>query len=377
MDQTFSSRLAQLIHDDGLDRLQLKLNSFTAADVEAYLATPQRIEANTDALAALLSPVAMQYLEPLAQLAATLTRQRFGSNIQLYAPLYVSNLCANDCDYCGFSSHNPIKRKVLDDDELDAEIAILQQRGFDSVLLVAGEHERKVGIDYFINALARCSPHFSYLALEIQPLATEQYQTLVAHGLDAVMVYQESYQPAVYAAHHHRGKKRDFAWRVNCPDRAATAGVDKLGIGALLGLADWRIESLLLGHHLHYLQQRYWRSRFSVSVPRLRPCAGSSIEVQAMADRQLVQLLCAMRLFSPNVELSLSTRESATLRDNLMALGITHMSAESSTEPGGYANPQSALDQFAINDGRSVPQVVKAIKAGGFQPVFKDWQMQW
>ncbi|MCH1923847.1 2-iminoacetate synthase ThiH [Shewanella sp. C32] len=376
MAPAFSERLDALLAN-GLDKQRLTLNSVSRTDVEVYLANPQRIIGNTEALAALISPAAAHYLEPLAQTAAAITRKRFGSNIQLYAPLYVSNLCANDCDYCGFSSKNPIKRKVLNGAELDAEIAILQRRGFDSVLLVAGEHSRKVGQDYFINALQRCAPHFSYLALEIQPLTTREYQTLVSHGLDAVMVYQESYQPAVYAAHHHHGKKRDFAWRLNCPDRAATAGVDKIGIGALLGLADWRIESLLLGHHLRYLEQRYWRSRFSVSVPRLRPCVGSSIEVQFMADSQLVQLLCALRLFSPNVELSLSTRESASLRDNLLALGITHMSAESSTEPGGYANPQSALDQFAISDERSVPQVINAIKARGLQPVFKDWQMQW
>ncbi|KFZ38368.1 thiamine biosynthesis protein ThiH [Shewanella mangrovi] len=369
----FSEELADL----NVDRLRLALNSHTPTSVEDWLKHPQRIIGNTEALSALLSPAAAAYIEPMAQLSAQLTRQRFGGNIQLYAPLYVSNLCANDCDYCGFSSHNQIKRKVLTEQERAAEIAILQRRGFDSVLLVAGEHSRKVGLDYFIEALNQCASQFSYLALEIQPLEIQEYQTLVAHGLDAVMVYQESYQPAVYAQHHHHGKKRDFAWRLDCPDRAASAGVDKIGIGALLGLADWRIESLLLGHHLQYLEQRYWRSRFSISVPRLRPCVGSNIDLEMMSDSQLVQMLCAFRLFSPNVELSLSTRESAQLRDNLMGLGITHMSAESSTEPGGYANPQTALDQFAINDERTVAQVTAAIKARGMQPVFKDWQQQW
>ncbi|GAB1104857.1 MAG: 2-iminoacetate synthase ThiH [Shewanella algae] len=326
------------------DLLRLAIASVSAAEVERCLARPETIAHNPSALPILLSPAAREFLEPMAQLSAALTRKKFGANIGLYAPLYVSNLCANDCDYCGFSMSNKIRRKTLSQAELDAEIAILKQRGFDSVLLVSGEHETKVGLDYFAQALLRLKQDFSYLAIEVQPLAEAGYRRLVDEGLDAVMVYQETYQPATYDRHHLRGNKKDFGFRLNTPDRAARAGVDKIGLGVLLGLDDWRLDSALMGLHLDHLQQKYWRS---------------------------------MRLFSPALELSLSTRESASLRDNLLPLGITHVSAASSTEPGGYSNPKLQLDQFQISDERTVPEVVSAIRAQGMQPVWKDWDASW
>lgn len=369
----FSQKLAEL----DLDHLWLNLGSHTEKEVEYWLAHPESVAGNTEALSALLSPAAANYLEPLAQLSSAMTRQRFGNNIGLYAPLYVSNLCSNDCDYCGFSMGNSIKRKVLNDAEIDAEARILRQRGIESVLLVSGEHERKVGVDYFANILPRLKTEFSYLAIEIQPLSDSDYRHLVGHGLNAVMVYQETYRANIYAQHHLRGRKTDFQWRLDCADRAASAGVDKIGLGVLLGLTDWRLDALLLGYHLAHLEQRHWRSRFSLSMPRLRPCAGSGIDVQEMSDRAFVQMLCAFRLFSPNTELSLSTRESATMRNNLLKLGITHMSADSSTEPGGYSNPNTQLDQFEISDERTVTEVAAAIRQAGLQPVWKDWQNQW
>ncbi|MBO2628652.1 2-iminoacetate synthase ThiH [Shewanella algae] len=359
------------------DLLRLAIASVSAAEVERCLARPETIAHNPSALPILLSPAAREFLEPMAQLSAALTRKKFGANIGLYAPLYVSNLCANDCDYCGFSMSNKIRRKTLSQAELDAEIAILKQRGFDSVLLVSGEHETKVGLDYFAKALLRLKQDFSYLAIEVQPLAETGYRRLVDEGLDAVMVYQETYQPATYDRHHLRGNKKDFGFRLNTPDRAARAGVDKIGLGVLLGLDDWRLDSALMGLHLDYLQQKYWRSRFSVSLPRLRPCVGGVTPAVTLDDAGLVQLICAMRLFSPALELSLSTRESASLRDNLLPLGITHVSAASSTEPGGYSNPKLQLDQFQISDERTVPEVVSAIRAQGMQPVWKDWDASW
>ncbi|MCE9687404.1 2-iminoacetate synthase ThiH [Shewanella sp. AS16] len=356
------------------DKLALEIYSTTAAEVERAL---QRPAGCLTSLRALLSPAAAPYIEQMAQQSLALTRQRFGANVGLYLPLYLSNLCANECDYCGFSMSNKLKRKTLDDMELAAEMDIIKARGFDSILLVSGEHETKVGIDYFKSVLPQVKCRFSQVALEVQPLAEAEYAQLVALGLDAVMVYQETYRPSTYAQHHTRGKKRDFGFRLDTPDRAARAGVDKIGLGVLLGLDDWRLDALLMGHHLSYLEQRYWRSRYSISLPRLRPCTGGIAPKVVLSDLGLVQLICAFRLFNPQLDISLSTRETPALRDNLMPLGITQMSAGSSTQPGGYQHPDSQLDQFEISDERSVAEVAARLRQKGLNPVWKDWEQAW
>ncbi len=366
----FADSFSQL----NIDKLKLSLYSAAEADVEWALANA---EGNLSALKVLLSPAARPYLERMASQSMVLTRQRFGANIGLYLPLYLSNLCANDCDYCGFSMSNRIKRKVLTMEEVESEIAIIKSRGFDSILLVAGEHETKVGLDYFSQVLPRVKQAFSYLAMEVQPMSTSDYQTLVAQGLDAVMLYQETYNQGTYIKHHLRGNKADFINRLNALDRVAQAGVEKIGLGVLLGLDDWRMDALLMGHHLAYMEKRYWRSRYSISLPRLRPCTGANNAKTLIGDAGLVQMICAFRLFNPQVEISLSTREAPSLRDNLMGLGVTHLSAGSSTEPGGYTNPNSQLDQFSLGDERSVEQVIEVMKSQSLTPVWKDWQAQW
>ncbi len=366
---------SDLFETKNINDLTLRLYTTTAKDVEQALGAPQR---NLNHLLALLSPAAEPYLEEMAQLSAHLTQQRFGSNMSLYLPLYLSNLCANDCDYCGFSMSNKIKRKILNHEEIQAEMDIIRARGFDSILLVSGEHETKAGIDYFCEVLPQVKQIFNYLAIEVQPLETEEYRRLVDLGLDAVMVYQETYRTHTYAAHHHRGKKQDFNYRLNTADRAAQAGVDKIGLGVLLGLDDWRVDTLLMGHHLDYLERKYWRSRYSISLPRLRSCKGGITPKVVLTDKGLVQLICAFRLFNPQLEISLSTRESPALRDNLFGLGITHLSAGSSTEPGGYQQQGKAqLSQFDISDARPVEAVVEAIRQKGFNPIFKDWERAW
>lgn len=329
-----------------------------------------------DDLAQLLSKEAAQHIELMAATAARLTRQRFGHTMRLFIPLYLSNLCANDCTYCGFSMSNAIKRTTLSMDDLHKECQALKQQGFDSVLLVAGEHERKVGMPYFRQAFAVVSQYFSHIALEVQPLAQKDYAELRGYGLAAVYVYQETYQRSAYDKHHLRGNKTDMQWRLQTPDRVAAAGVDKIGLGVLLGLADWREDALDCARHLRYLQQHYWRSRYSMAFPRLRPCAGGINSEHLVDDKTLVQLICAFRLFEPDLELTLSTREPAMLRDHLMPLGITHMSAGSKTQPGGYADDTIALEQFATSDPRSAKQVCKALLTYGFEPIWKDWQRE-
>ncbi|MCL1126331.1 2-iminoacetate synthase ThiH [Shewanella surugensis] len=354
--------------------LQLALYSTTPQQVERAL---QRPRGNLDSLLALLSPAAEPYIEQMAAQSVALTRQRFGANLGMFLPLYLSNLCANECDYCGFSMSNKLKRKILNTAELDSEIQLIKAMHYDSILLVSGEHETKVGIDYFSNVLPQVKRHFNHIAMEVQPMSIMDYATLVEQGLDAVMVYQETYQRQTYAAHHTRGKKKDFAYRLETPDRVAQAGVDKIGLGVLLGLDDWRLDALLMGHHLAYLEQQYWRSRYSISLPRLRPCTGGIEPKVVLTDRGLVQMICAFRLFNHELEISLSTRESPALRDNLFPLGVTHVSAASSTQPGGYSNPDTELDQFDISDDRSSRQVANAIMQKGLNPVWKDWERAW
>ncbi|QMV16028.1 2-iminoacetate synthase ThiH [Vibrio spartinae] len=352
------------------DDVRLSLYSKTSADVVRALGKTKR---SLEDFKALISPAAEPFLEQMAQQSMALTRKRFGNTVGFYIPLYLSNLCSNSCTYCGFSMENRLKRKTLSHQDIAAEIAAIKQMKFDSVLLVTGEHETKVGLSYFEQVVPLVKQHFNYLAMEVQPLDTEAYIQLKKLGLDGVMVYQETYHPATYAQHHLRGNKTDFEYRLLTPDRLGKAGIDKIGLGALIGLDDWRTDIFHVALHLAYLEKTYWQSRYSVSFPRLRPCAGGVEPVSVMTDRQLVQTICAFRLFDPEVELSLSTRESPSFRDNVVPLGITAISAGSKTQPGGYADQSSALEQFSVGDDRSVEEVVQAIIHQGLAPVWHDW----
>ncbi|HCE2682964.1 TPA: 2-iminoacetate synthase ThiH [Vibrio parahaemolyticus] len=368
---SFYDRFQQLDWDD----ISMSIYANTAQDVERALAKPKR---DLEDFKALISPAAEPYLEQMAKLSYSLTRKRFGNTMSLYIPLYLSNLCANACTYCGFSMENRIKRRTLNRDEVEAEIDAIKRMKFDSVLLVTGEHETKVGMKYFREMVPIIKQRFNYLAMEVQPLDQDEYAELKTLGLDAVMVYQETYHPKTYAQHHLRGNKMDFRYRLETPDRLAKAGIDKIGIGALIGLEEWRTDCFFAAAHLDYLERTYWQSRYSISFPRLRPCAGntpaSGLQPKSvMTDKQLVQLICAYRLFNPEVELSLSTRESPQFRDNVLPLGITSMSAASKTQPGGYATEEVELEQFEISDERSAASVEDMIRAKGFDPVWRDW----
>lgn len=358
------------------DDIRLSIYAKTEVDVRRALVKPKR---SLEDFKALISPAAEPFLEEMAQQAAALTRRRFGYTVNFYVPLYLSNLCANACTYCGFSMENRIKRRTLSLDDIERECDAIKAMSFDSILLVTGEHQTKVGMEYFRRAVPAIKRHFSYLAMEVQPLAQAEYAELKGLGLDAVMVYQETYNRRTYAEHHLRGNKTDFAYRLDTPDRLARAGIDKIGIGSLIGLDEWRTDSFFVASHLDYLERTYWRSRYSISFPRLRPCEGGRSQNQlqpksVMTDRQLVQLICAYRLLNPEVELSLSTRESPAFRDKVLPLGITSMSAASKTQPGGYADEVPELEQFSVSDERSASEVAQAVKAAGFEVVWKDWE---
>jgi len=329
-----------------------------------------------DDLAALLSPAAAPFLEDMAQAAHRLTRRLFGRTIGLYVPIYLSNLCTSDCTYCGFALHSGSQgeRRTLTPAEIRSECAVLAGQGFQSVLLLTGEAPKAAPVSYLAQAVAIAREYFVSVAVEVYALDQEDYRLLVDQGLEGVTLYMETYHRETYARVHPRGRKRDFAYRLEGVVRAGRAGVRRLSLGALLGLYHWWADGFWLGLHARYLQKECWQSAVSLSFPRLRH-APERFQVQHLpTDRELVQLMLALRIFLPEVGFNLSTRESSRLRDRLIPLGVTMMSAGSSTRPGGYSHlDDGALEQFEIEDGRSPAEVAAAIRRAGYDPVWKDF----
>ncbi|WP_442590574.1 2-iminoacetate synthase ThiH [Pedobacter sp. AW31-3R] len=343
----------------------------TSADVELALSRSKR---TLEDFKALISPAAAPYLEQMARLSQQLTRKRFGNVIQLYVPLYLSNECNNICTYCGFSFDNKVKRKTLSPMEIMQEVAVLKAMNYDHVLLVTGEANQSVHTDYFKKVLELIRPHFANISMEVQPLDVADYQELSPYGLHTVLVYQETYHRADYKKHHPKGKKSNFEYRLETPDRLGEAGIHKMGLGVLIGLEDWRTDSFFTALHLSYLEKKYWRSKYSLSFPRLRPFSGGLEPKVEMNDRELVQLICAYRLFNEELELSISTRETEIFRDHIVNFGITAMSAGSKTNPGGYAVAPESLEQFEISDERSPEIIAGMLRQKGYEPVWKDWE---
>jgi len=342
----------------------------TPAGVERALGARQT---SINDLAALLSPAAEGYLPAMALRSQALTEQRFGRVMQIYAPLYLSSYCVNRCLYCGFSAENSIRRRCLSLEEAEEEANTLRQRGINHLLLVSGEAPQRMGVDFVEQVALRLKGRFASLSIEIQPLTEAEYVRLFAAGITSVAVYQETYDPVLYQRMHLAGRKADYLYRLATPARAAAAGMREIGIGALLGLGDWRAEGLALGLHLAWLRRHFWRTGLAVSFPRIRPAEGGFQALVPVSERDLSQLIFALRLFDPTVALLLSTREEARYRNGMVGLGPTRYSAGSCTAPGGYAHEDQAAEQFAIDDHRSIAEVCAAIQAQGFDPVRKDW----
>jgi 2-iminoacetate synthase len=367
-DRTFAGELAHLPLDDLL--------------AEAHGASPSRVDravardpvGRTLAdVAALLSPAAAERLETLAAASRRLTLARFGRTMHLYAPLYLSNECLTTCGYCGFARTLPVTRKTLTEADTVTEARHLVARGYRSVLLLTGEHERLTGVDFLVRHVRRLAPLVPSISLEVQVWGEAEYRRLVAAGAEGVVIYQETYDPARYLQVHLAGRKRDYRWRLLGPERAARAGARRLGIGALLGLDDdWRFEALVTAAHARFLMRHYWRTQITMSVPRLRPSASGFQPRVAVTDRDLTQLVCALRLGAPDAGLVLSTREPAELRDGLHRIGITHTSAGSHTEPGGYEHPGEAEEQFEVADHRPPAEVAATLRDQGYDPVWED-----
>lgn len=344
----------------------------------------------------LLAPMSPAELETLAAEAMTQTRRYFGRTMRLFAPLYLSNECVNNCSYCGFSRDNPIFRVTLEVPQVVAEARHLAARGFRQLLLVAGEHPKFVSGPYLEECLRALRSFIPMLEVEVAPMEVPDYARMVRAGAEGLVVFQETYDRAAYAEYHTAGPKKDMDWRLACPERGHAAGFRKIGLGALFGLSEWRREALALGAHLEFLQKRCWKAHFTVAFPRLRPAAGGFAPRFPFTDRDLVQTICAFRVCFPQAGIVMSTREAPALRDALLPLGVTTMSAGSHTEPGGYTGvgrsdlhltvkgrrveleaPQrtcaSATGQFDISDSRSPEEISELLRRRGFDPVWKDW----
>jgi 2-iminoacetate synthase len=344
----------------------------------------------------LIAPKSDRELEAMAQISHALTLQNFGRTMRLFAPLYLSNECINNCRYCGFSRDNPILRVTLDVDEVVAEGRYLARQGFRQILLVAGEHPKFVSRDYLSECVRALAPDFSSISIEVGPMETDDYMPVVEAGVEGLVVYQETYNRRVYAEMHTAGPKRDFNFRLDCAERGYAAGFRRLGIGVLIGLSRWQDEAIALAAHLEYLLKHCWQAQIGVSLPRLRPAAGAFRPLFSINDRELTQLVCALRITFPQVGIVLSTRERASFRDSLVSLGVTMMSAGSHTEPGGYTRQggehlhrtvrgrivapefqdgedQLATGQFEISDDRSPAEIATILRQRGFEPVWKDW----
>ncbi|HEY2574419.1 MAG TPA: 2-iminoacetate synthase ThiH [Verrucomicrobiaceae bacterium] len=345
--------------------------------------------------AALLKPVSDAALASMAAESRQLTRRNFGRTMRLFAPLYLSNECINNCRYCGFSRDNPILRVTLTVAQVVAEARHLVAQGFRNILLVAGEHPRFVSEGYLEECIRALRDFVPSLSIEVGPMERQEYERMVGAGCEGLVVYQETYDRAAYARMHTAGPKRDFDWRLDCPERGADAGFRRIGIGALFGLSEWRREAIRLASHLDHLQKHQWKAFFTVAFPRLRPAAGGFRPEHLFTDRELLQTICAFRLTFPEVGMVLSTREPAPLRDALVTVGVTTMSAGSHTEPGGYTGQgcddlhltvkgrrierevpgesDRAEGQFGIADERSPGDVAQALRMQGLDPVWKDW----
>ena len=349
------------------------INGVSAAQVERELAQrPGRY--SLQRLLTLISPAARGYLEPMALQARALTIQRFGRTIQLYAPLYISNVCVNSCRYCGYNQQTDVGRTRLTVDQALADAEIIANEGFRHLLLVSGEDCQFVTMAYLTELAGKLRQRFSSLSIEIYPLSGDQYAALCAAGVDGVALYQETYDRDIYADYHIAGPKRDYDNRLEAPDRFAAAGMRQIGLGVLLGLADWRLETLAMAEHAAYLIKRYWKSRVDFSFPRIRPAANVMHQwPHAVTDENLVQMMLALRLCFADTGIVLSTREAPAFRDRMLNICATRLSAGSKTNPGGYSGDTAAAEQFTIADDRTPAQVAAVIEQTGHEAVWKDW----
>ncbi|XPV74983.1 MAG: 2-iminoacetate synthase ThiH [Desulfovibrio sp.] len=355
------------------------LQSVTVQDVDRVLG--KRPEAGEllshEDFLTLLAPAARERLEQMAQKAHQLTVQHFGKTIQFFTPLYLSNYCTNHCVYCGFNARTGIARKHLTMDEIRQEAEAISATGMKHLLILTGEAPKIATVEYLEESMEVLREYFPSVSIEIYAMDEEQYSRMVAAGVDGLTLYQETYNREAYEQLHPAGPKKDFLFRLDAPERGCRAGMRVVNIGALLGLDDWRRDSFFTGIHAAWLQKNYPSTDISISLPRMRPHAGEFQPVSIADDSDLVQVMLAQRLFLPHCGITISTREGAAFRDNIVPLGVTKMSAGVLTTVGGHsddAEDEESTGQFDISDTRSLDDMCAAIRSKSYQPVFKDWQ---
>ncbi|RAP32411.1 2-iminoacetate synthase ThiH [Candidatus Marinamargulisbacteria bacterium SCGC AG-414-C22] len=323
-------------------------------------------------LAILISPAAESYIETIAQKSAAITKQRFGNIIQVFIPMYLSNECFNTCTYCGFSMEHKYERRTLNNKEICADADVLYKKGFQHILLLTGESPKKVGVDYIANAVKLLTDKFPSIGIEVQPLQEVEYEKLIKAGASSLTLYQETYHHDSYLKYHLFGIKRQYDKRLDALEAGAKAGFHTINMGTLSGLYDWRYDSIALAHHVDYMMKHYWKAKYAVSFPRINDMVGDFDIKYPTTDIALVQMICAFRLIFPDIIITLSTRESAALRDSIIPLGVTQISAESKTSPGAYSEVK-AEKQFEIEDQRSLGEIKKVLHNKGYETVMKDW----
>ena len=323
----------------------------------------------------LISPNAIKYIEKIAEKSHSLTVQQFGKTISLYLPLYISNYCTNECVYCGFNKNNKIGRKHLNLKEIREEAKEIAKTGIKHILILTGEAEGVVEVSYLEDAVKVLKEYFSSVSIEVYPMEEDEYRKLKEAGVDGLTIYQEVYDEDIYKQVHLSGKKRDYHFRINTPERGAKAGFRVVNIGTLFGLGDLREEAFYSAIHAKYLSDKYINTEFSISLPRINSAEGGFEPLEPLDDIKFIQFMMAYRLYLPKLGINISTRENAFFRNNLLKLGVTKFSAGSKTTVGGYLEDDKTTQQFEISDDRSVEEIVDMLKKSDYQAVFKDWEL--
>jgi 2-iminoacetate synthase len=356
---------------DSLDFEYLKASVYSATDLDVRRVLAKS-RCSADDFTVLVSPAAAAHLERMAVLSQKITRLRFGRVMKLYAPLYVSNECINACRYCGFNVNNQLERVTLTREQVLQEADAIHRQGFRHLLLVSGEAPGKVTTDYLVNIVKELAEKLAGISIEIYPMDTPDYQRLGVAGVTGIAIYQETYDRALYAT-LHKGPKADFDYRLGAIERAGQAGFRDLGIAALMGLTDFRLDMTCVALHASYLMKHYWKSQISISFPRIRAAAGAYMPPHLVSDRELAQIVFALRIVLSDADLVLSTRERPEFRDGMADVGITRMSAGSKTNPGGYSLDEDSLEQFAVADNRTPAEVSAMLESKNLEPVWKDF----
>lgn len=347
------------------------IQQVTDEDVRRVLS---KTSCTKDDFLTLMSPAASRHLETMAQKASQLTLQHFGRIVHLFTPLYLSNYCANHCVYCGFNCSNDIPRTQLTTEQLEEEAKAIAATGLKHLLILTGEARAKASPEYLESCMEVLRKYFPSVSIEIYAMEEDEYARMVTAGVDGLTIYQETYDEKLYAKLHPRGPKKDFRYRLDAPERGCRAGMRVVNIGALLGLGDWRHDALVTAMHAAYLMDRYPEVDIAVSLPRMRPHVGEFQPTSIVSDSDMVQFMLALRIFLPRLGITVSTREAAEFRDNILPLGVTKMSAGVSTAVGGHSQDDEQVGQFDISDERSVDEMCAALRKRGYQPVFKDWE---